>query len=152
LLHTIFIAIHAVFGGVAFFAGLIAIRRGALFSLYWWCLVGTMVSLAAAMIIAWGGWATAERIVFSALMALGVYMLVRGAQASRVLPARTNGVTARYMDDMGFNLIALFDAFVVVLVLDLGGAVWLMVTSGVGIAIIGHFVLRAAKPRLVTAG
>jgi hypothetical protein len=149
LLHTIFIAIHAVLGGVAFVSGVIAIRRGAMFTIYWWSLLGTMVSLAAAMAVAWSGWTMPERIIFSALMALGVYMLLRGLQASRVLPARTNGVTARYLDHMGFNLIALFDAFVVVLVLDLGGAVWLMVATGVAIAVLGHFVLGAAQRHLV---
>jgi hypothetical protein len=149
MLHTIFIAAHAVLGGAAFVAGLAALRRFAVFPVFWWSLVGTMASLVGAMVVAWSGWSTAERVIFSALLALGIYMLYRGAQAARTLPVRADGITDRYLDHMGFNLIALFDAFAVVLVLDLGGPAWLMVTVGVLIAVIGHFLLRAAKLRLV---
>jgi hypothetical protein len=42
-------------------------------------------------------------------------------------------------------LIALFDAFVVITVLNAGAPVWLVVASGVLIAVAGHFALRATK-------
>jgi hypothetical protein len=45
-------------------------------------------------------------------------------------------------------VIALFDAFVVILVLDLGAPVWLMVTAALVVAIGGHFVRRAIRDQL----
>ena len=50
---------------------------------------------------------------------------------------------------MGFTLVALFDAFVVILVLDLGAPGWLVAAAGVLIAVAGHLALRAVRERLI---
>jgi hypothetical protein len=150
VLHTVLVGIHAALGGLAFIAGIVAIRRERLFTVFMSALVGTIVFLAAALAVEWSRFSPAERVIFAALMALGVYMLVRGVQASRLLPSRTSGPTAQYISHLGFNLIALFDAFVVVLILDLGGPIWLMVTVAAVVAIAGHFLLRAVKHKLAS--
>ncbi|RDH75153.1 hypothetical protein DVS77_27630 [Mycolicibacterium moriokaense] len=150
MLHAVLIGIHAALGAVAFVAGFVAIRRGTLFDVHLWTLVGTIVFLAAAMVVRWPAWSTGERIVFSVLLGLGCYMLLRGAQAARARPGRAQGISTRYVEHMGFNLVALFDAFVVVLVLDLGGPVWLMVTVGVAVAVTGHLTVCVAKLRLTS--
>ncbi|WP_102141025.1 hypothetical protein [Mycobacterium hubeiense] len=151
LLHDVLIAVHAVFGGLAFVAGLVALRSGRLFAIFLWSLVGTIASLAGAVIVGWAAYTTAERIIFLGLTALGVYMVARGVGAAQLRPAGGPS-TRRYVSHLGFNLIALFDAFVVVLVLDLGGPVWLMVVAGVAIAVGGHFLLDAIEHRVVRTG
>jgi hypothetical protein len=50
---------------------------------------------------------------------------------------------------VGFTLISLFDAFTVVLVLDLGAPGWLVAAAGVLIAVAGSLVLGAIRERLV---
>lgn len=70
----------------------------------------------------------------------------RAAQARRIRPTAGQGPPPdRYLDHVGFTLVALFDAFIVVAVLNLGAPGWLVATAGVGIAVAGHFVLRAVR-------
>jgi hypothetical protein len=152
VLHTVLIGLHAVSGGTSFFAGIVALRRGRLFWVHFWALVGTMVFLAFPIAVEWGGLGTAERAMFTAFMVLGLYMLWRAAQASRVRPTpetADRGPALSYVVHMGFNLIALFDAFTVILVLDLGGPGWLIVTAAVVVAVIGHQVRRSVESHLV---
>jgi hypothetical protein len=146
-MHSILIGLHAAFGGVAFVAGVVAISRARLLVVFVWSLVGTIAFMMAALVEEWGGLHDSERIVFSALALLAVYMLIRAGQAWRERLRLKSEKSWAYLDHIGFNLIALFDAFVVVLVLDLGGAVWLMVTIGVLVAAAGHFLLRAVQSR-----
>jgi hypothetical protein len=148
VLHNVFIATHAGAGVLAFAAGVIAIPRGRLFAVFLWTLVGTIAFLMAALAVEWDALETTEQVIFAALTVLGVYMVIRAVQAGKIRPARTGGPTPAYVDHVGFNLIALFDAFVVILVLDLGGPIWLMMAVAVAVAIVGHFVVRAVKHRL----
>lgn len=139
--HTILIALHAATGGVAMIAGLVALLRpGLLFGTYLVALVATTVFLAAALAAEWTVLDTGARALFTAFVLLAVVMVVRG-----VLAGRLSAATPGYVEHVGFTLIALFDAFVVITVLNMGAPVWLVVASGVAVAVAGHFVLRLAK-------
>jgi hypothetical protein len=109
-----------------------------------------MVFLVASIVDTWGSLSGVERGLFGAFLVLGAYMLRRAYQASRILPAPTDqGPSLRYVVHIGFNVIALFDAFTVILVLDLGGPIWLIVAVAVAVAAIGHSVRRQLEGRLV---
>jgi hypothetical protein len=146
MLHTVLITLHAVAGVVAFVAGCVALRNGTLFATYLWSLVATILLVALAVAEEWGSLDGAARVLFVAFVALGGLMVWRAARARRTRPAPGQGPPSdRYLDHVGFTLVALFDAFLVVAVLNLGAPGWLVATTGVGIAVAGHFVLRAVK-------
>jgi hypothetical protein len=147
--HTIVIAAHAVTGGVALLAGCVAIGRRALFGTYLWSLVAMEVFLVLAIAADWAVINLAARVLFVALALLGLVMVWRADQARRIRPSDSAGPSASYVVHVGFTLISLFDAFTVVLVLDLGAPGWLVAAAGVLIAVAGSLVLGAIRERLV---
>lgn len=149
--HTFFIAVHAAAGGIAFVAGCVAIGRRALFGTYWWSLVVMELFLVLAIAVEWTVLDAATRAVFAALAGLGLLMLWRAERARRSRPGEGAGPSAAYVGHVGFTLIALVDAFVVVTVINLGSPGWLVGAAAVAIAVAGHLVLRTAGTRLVTA-
>lgn len=138
--HTVLIALHAITGTVALLAGFVAHRGRLLFGTYLWALVATVVFLAAAVGEEWGRIDAAARVVFAAFVVLGLVMVWLAVDARRA-PV----LSPRYLDRVGFTLVALFDAFIVITVLNLGAPVALVVAAGVVAAIGGHFAIRAAK-------
>lgn len=149
--HTIFIALHAAAGAIAFVAGAVALRRGALFQIYLWSLAGMGLFLVPAIALEWSRLDTPSRVLFSALAVLAAVMLWRAVMASGVLPAPGTPPSASYVNHVGFTLIALFDAFIVVTVLNLGASGWLVAAVGIAVGVAGHFALVATRTRL-TAG
>jgi hypothetical protein len=147
--HTAFVVGHAAAGLVALITGLVALRRARLFDLYLWSLVGTTVFLLLALGVTWGSMALPEHVLFSAFAILAGYLIWRATRARLVRPVGPNGPSATYVEHMGFNLITLFDAFVVIAVLDLGAPIWLVVGTGVLVGVAGHFALRWTKKVLV---
>lgn len=148
--HTLFISAHAGTATVAFVAGVIALRRGWLFGLYLGSLVGMEVFLVGAIAVEWSANDPATRALFAALAALGGVVVWRGLRARLARPpADADGPSARYFESVGFTLVALADAFVVIAVLNAGAPGWAVAATGIGIAIAGHFVLRHARRRLV---
>jgi hypothetical protein len=140
--HAILIGLHAGTGTVALLAGCLGHRARALFTTYLWALVACVAFLAAAVVDGWARLDPAARILFGAFVVLGVVMVWLAITARR-LPAPSPA----YVDRVGFTLVALLDAFVVITVLNAGAPVALVVAAGVVIAGAGHFVLRAAKAR-----
>ncbi|WP_225729171.1 MULTISPECIES: hypothetical protein [unclassified Nocardia] len=152
MLHTVLIYLHAAFGVASFGTGIAALRRGALCPSHLWTLIGTIVFLALPIAGEWSKLDGTAQTLYSAFLVLGFYMIWRSTEACRVRPARGGAPSREYVSHLGFNLIALFDAFVVILVLDLGGPVWLIVTVGVLVAAAGHPVRRRLEHRLAPAG
>ena len=148
MLHGTLIALHAAAGLTALVAGGIALRRGRFFDVYLWALVGTTVFLAAAVGVAWAATGAGARLLFGAFTALAAVMVWRAVLARRVRPAGTP--TVAYVEHVGFTLVALFDAFVVVAVLDAGAPGWLVACAGVVVACAGHVAIRWAR-RTLTA-
>lgn len=149
--HSIFIALHAAAGFISLVAGCVALRRGAFFSTYLWSMVGMALFLVLALAAEWTALDLAAQAPFAAFAVLAGVMVWRAVAARRMLPIGEDGPPAPYVNHIGFTLVALFDAFVVITVLNAGAPVWLVVASGVGVAVAGHFVLRAVRRRLVPA-
>jgi hypothetical protein len=76
-------------------------------------------------------------------------MVGRAWLAGRQRPAGDAGPAAGYIAHVGFTLVALFDAFAVITVLNSGAPVWSVVAAGVVVAVIGHYTLRAVRNRLL---
>lgn len=149
--HTILIGAHAVTGGVSLLAGLVAIgRRTPLFGVYLWSMVGMAAFLVAAVAEEWATLDVAAQVLFAAFGVLAGYMVGRAEQARRLRPAAGQRPVAAYVNHVGFTLIALFDAFVVILVLNAGAPVWLIVVAGVAVGVAGHYVLVAARRRITS--
>lgn len=82
------------------------------------------------------------------IVLLGLVLLWRADQGRRIRPSGSAGPSASYVAHVGFTLVALFDAFIVILVLNAGAPGWLVAAAGVLIAVAGHFVLGAVRERL----
>ncbi|MFI7067135.1 hypothetical protein ACIBL3_39495 [Kribbella sp. NPDC050124] len=153
--HTVFIVAHAVSGVVAFTSGCIAISRRAWFRYYFWSLALLDVFMVLSVAVGWRDMGTPSRWVFSGLIVLGGYMMLRAVQASRTQPAGDEAPSAAYLDHLGFTLIALFEGFVIVAAIDLGAPVWLVVALAVAGVIAGHLTIRYLKtskvPQATTA-
>lgn len=130
-------------------AGYVAIGRRTLFGTYLWSLVAMEVFLVLAIAAEWAVNDVVSRVLFVAFAVLGLFMLWRADQARRIRPSGSAGPSASYVGHVGFTLVALFDAFIVILVLNLGAPGGLVAAAGVLIAVAGHFVLRAVRERLV---
>jgi hypothetical protein len=138
--HTVLISLHAIGGTIALLAGCLAHRGRALFRTYLWSLVATIAFLGAAVVEEWSRLDALSRGLFGAFVVLGLVMVWLAFDARR-LPAPS----PLYVDRVGFTVVALFDAFVVIAVLNAGAPVALVVAAGVVVAVAGHFVLRAVK-------
>jgi hypothetical protein len=144
--HSIFIALHAATGVVALAAGAVALRSGRLFDVYLASLAGMTLFLVLAVIAEWATIEGGARVLFSAFAGLAGFMIWRVVQARRIRVGSRD-----YIEHVGFTLISLFDAFAVITVLNAEAPIWLVVTTGVLVAIGGHFALRWAKTALVQA-
>ena len=107
-----------------------------------------VVFLALAVTAEWSRLDAATRLVFTGFVALGGFMLWHAACARSIRPASA-GPSPRYVEHIGFTLVALLDAFLVVAVLNLGASGWVVAAVGLLVAGAGHFVLRAVRDRLV---
>lgn len=155
-MHAAFILLHAGAGLVALIAGVLAVtgpaaRRRAAFPVYFWSLAGVVAFLSVAVVLAWADLDTPSRVLFPAFIALGLFMILRAVQAGRVLASQGSRPTAAYLDHLGFTIVALFDAFAVIAVLDVSGSGWAAAGCGVLIAGTGHVALRRLKGRYALA-
>jgi hypothetical protein len=87
--------------------------------------------------------------VFTGLIALAGVMVLRAELAGRRHPAHAGGPTAAYLEHIGFTLIALADGFAVVAAIRGGVPGWAVGAMAVGVVVVGHVTLQAAKRRLV---
>lgn len=143
--HLILIAAHAVAGLIALVTGLVALRSGRLFDVYLGSLAGMTLFLVLAIGIRWDTIDSIARVLFTAFAGLAGIMVWRATRARRDRPSGASRPSASYLDHVGFTLVALFDGFCVIAVLDAGAPMWVVVGTGVVIAIAGHFGLRWAK-------
>jgi hypothetical protein len=146
--HTALITLHAAGGSLAFAAGYLAIRRPSYLDTYFWSLVACIAFLVAVVAVDWSGLGAGSRALFAALTALGAVMVWRGARARRIATSGRTQWSPRELDHLGFTLVALFDAFVVIGANDLGAPGWLLGVVGVAVAVIGHAWITRLKRRL----
>jgi hypothetical protein len=121
------------------------------FRVYLGALVTMMLFMVSAIAVAWPGLGRSERLVYTGLAVLGAYMLVRAVRARGLLSRRGPGWLPRYLDDIGFTLISLFDGFVIVSAIDLGAPGWLVAVVAVAGVVVGIQGVNRAKARHATA-
>lgn len=152
--HDVLIALHALAGVVCFGAGALSLRVSAAQS---WRFQVFVVSLAAmwlfllgAVAVDWSGISAGTRWLYAGLLGLGLYMLWRGARARARLRTQGDGWRPRYIDDLGFTLISLFDGFVIVSAMDLSAPAWLVVIVAVAGVAASILAVRRIKATLGT--
>jgi hypothetical protein len=152
LLHNVFIALHATAGVICFAAGVLCLGLDSpvrwRLSVYLGSLVGLLVFLVAAIALTWSRLDLAPRVIYSGLFALGLFMLWRALRARTRLAHRDAGWRPRYLDDIGFTLISLFDGFVIVLAIDLQAPGWLVAAIAVVGVAAGVLAMNRVKRRL----
>lgn len=150
MLHTIFIGAHTVTAIAAFVFGLVVLRprvqgASAWFRLYLGALWSMILFLIVVVGIDWINLDLTSRSVFGALLLFGFYIGWRGWQALGKLRTRTAGWEGKYIDDIGFTLIALFDGFAIILALDLGVPIWGIIAIGVLGVVVGRYGVSRTK-------
>lgn len=143
MLHNILIGIHAFGGSCQFVAGCLLLvpsfkvqtHHRYLLSLFLIFLALMLVPLLAVIAVDWPELETAERVIFPALGVLALYMAFRAFQAYQILSKGPTGWRKGFTDHVGFNLISLFDGFVIVTAINLGAPGWLvLVIAALGVA------------------
>jgi hypothetical protein len=147
MVHATLIGLHAATGGVALLLGLVAHRGRLLFAGFQWSLVASIGFLVVVIVEEWGRLDAVPRVLFPAFVVLGAYMIGRVVLAGRIQPAGGRP-SAAYVAHVGFGVVGLFDAFVVITVLNAGAPVPVVVGAGVLVAIAGHLAIRAVRARL----
>jgi hypothetical protein len=152
LLHNAFIALHATAGVICFAAGVLCLGLSSPIrwrvSAYLGSLAALLVFLVAAVAVTWSGLDLGTRLIYSGLFVLGLFMLWRALRARTRLTHRAAGWRPRYLDDVGFTLISLFDGFVIVLAIDLKAPGWLVAVIAVAGVAAGVLAMNRLKRRL----
>ena len=157
MLHIGLIAVHATAALVCFASGFWIVYRPdqmlnriQIFPIYFGALVIMMVFLFAAILTDWSQLEMIKQIAFAVLGVLGLYMLLRGFQARQALQNKAQGWQRRFIDDIGFTLISLFDGFIIVSAIDLKFPGWLIIIGAV-LAILAGIVIVNSFKRQATA-
>ena len=150
--HNILIVVHALGGVVSLITGIILIipslhhnTRSHLLKVFLPALMVLVIGLFAVVIFDWQGFSLAQKIPFGVLCLLALYMSWRAFQAYRVFQGQSEGWMALFVDHIGFNLISLFDGFVIVSSLDLGAPGWLVGLIAVVGVIAGIWAINRVK-------
>ena len=154
--HAVLVGLHAASAVMSLLAGCfllfslghLANRR--LFGLYWWFLVGMVAALACAMVVYWTQYANTERVIFTSLFVLGLFMLYRARSASQLLKSQAIGWQRDYIEHIGFTLISLFEGFIIVTLLNSGSPGWLVALVAVLGVLMGRWVIGLAQRRAGT--
>lgn len=144
-MYILLIFLHTVAGLLAFGFGCAVLRpsadvHGVRFRVYLGSLVALVVFLVAAIGSHWPELATTPRVIYVALTGLGLFMVWRAWRA-RTAPVQDE----RYVEHVGFTLIALFDGFVIVSAIDLDVPVWLVLVIAVAGILVGRRAIDRVK-------
>lgn len=145
--HSLLIVVHAAAGTAAFGAGFAALRRPAWFGFYFGSMVVMAGSVAAAVVVGWDTRPPGARAIFSGLLGLAAVMVWRADLARRLLAAGDFPSEAA-VGHVGFTLIGLADAFVVVTVANAGAPGAVVLAVAVGVAVVGHVLLGRGRQRV----
>lgn len=149
----LFIILHAVSGVTCFMSGLLLLspkrsrQDRKLLSVFLASLTGLIVFLVAALLVHWPTLTLIPRIIYIGLFGLSLYMMYRALKARQKLLGRT--LSFDYVDDIGFPLIALFNGFIIVALIDLRAPIWLVIIGAVVAAIVGGQLVERRKNSLL---
>lgn len=137
-MYAVLITAHAVAASTAL-AATMGGRRPRWFAVYESSMVAMLMLLVGAIAVDLDGRDSARHIVAVALVALGAVMVGHAELARRV---RTEPST-RFVDHVGFTVVGLVDAFVIVALVNAGAPGAVAATVGAVIAVAGHLAIGA---------
>jgi hypothetical protein len=152
--HTLAIVVHALSAtgafvvGVAFLFQRETLRQRQLVGAHVVLLMLMEVFLVIAILSHVASVATSTQLVFGGLALLGGYMIWRAVQAVSALQEHP-GNPGAVIDHIGFNLISLFDGFVIVSALDVHAPGWLVAVMAVGAVALGIAAINRRKKTLL---
>jgi hypothetical protein len=149
-LHQLLITLHALAGTAALIAGTGAIWRPGALPLYLPALIACILLLAGAIATDWRAISTATRALYLALALLGGYMIWSGVRAL-LLQRHGMADSGPYLDRLGFTLVALLDAFAVILAMRLGAPTPAIVITAIAVAAAGNRAIMTRKRHLPPA-
>lgn len=157
--HNLLIALHAAAAVISFIVGVIILLPPAawrsssnldfLSKLFLGTLALMLVLLIGVIVVDWLGLDNIQRLIFSGLTALGVFMVWRAIQADYLLTNRPAGWQPKYTAHIGFDLISLFEGFIIISSIDLGAPVWLVVILALFGVLTGRWLVHLADSRFV---
>lgn len=124
--------------------------RATEFRVYYVALVALLGFLILAVAVDWVALAVIQRVVYTGLVLLAAYTLVRAEQARRMLtagPSNSHGWQTRYLDHVGFTTISLFDGFVIVAAIDLAAPAPAVAALAVFGVVAGIMTINTVKRR-----
>lgn len=142
-MYTLLITLHAITASVALVAAVMARRHARWCATYVGALVAMLVFLVLAVGWDWRGRSVVQHAVVAALVALGGVMIAKAEQARRARHDPGSDVTGL----VGFGVIGLVDAFVIVALVNAGLPGWLVGVTGGAIAAAGHAVIHQLRRR-----
>lgn len=152
----VMITLHTLAATVAFGAGIAALspararRHGWLVPVFLGSLVGMALFVIGAMAAHWSDLGGLNQIVFAGLAGLALFMVYRGVRAYLAV-GRQGFDRERYMHDVGFVLISLFNGFVIVGAIDLGAPGWAVGIVAVLAVVVGTRLLHRTRSREMIA-
>jgi len=108
-----------------------------------------VVLLADAIFVYWSQYTSLERIIFPALLGLGIFMFLNARIASGLLKAEKKNWKPGYIESIGFTLISLFEGFIIVSGLHSGMPGWLVAAIAIFSVLGGRWLIAYAKQRTV---
>ena len=147
----ILVTLHALFAVGCFITGFMLLsphrakRYPVIIKLFIASLIGMIIFMVAATISHWQEISPTERIVFSGLPLLGIFMLYRGIMAAKKLRSST---PVEHIDDIGFSLISLFNGFIIVALIDLNASPFLILAASLAGTLIGSRYIKSTKSKL----
>jgi uncharacterized membrane protein len=148
----IFIILHTLSGIICFISGLMLLspkrylKNPSLLWVFLLSLLGLIMFLVGAIISHWYELDVMTKTIYIGLFFLSLYMMYRALKARRRLLA--NEKSFEYVEDIGFPLIALFNGFVIVALIDLGAPAWVVAGGAIAAAIIGGRLVTKKKNKL----
>ena len=152
-LHALSIVVHALSASGAFIIGIVLLfqsntrRQLPLAGAHLVLLMLMEVFLVIAILSHVRSLPAITQLIFGGLALLGVYMIWRAVQAVSVLREQP-GNQGAVIDNIGFNLISLFDGFAIVSALDLQAPGWLVAVIAVGAVALDIYAINVRKKTL----
>jgi hypothetical protein len=139
MLHNTLIGIHTTGASLAFISGSLVlalhVRQNTnfrwMFNLFLVALIIMILFVISVIAVDWPKLDGTTRVIFPALAVLDLYMAWRALQSYRIRQEQREKWRLRYIDHIGFNMISLFDGFVIILAIDLGAPIWLVIILAV---------------------
>jgi hypothetical protein len=152
MLHALLIGLHTAAATISFISGCLVLRPRTgwrRYPVYLHIFEGSLIAAVVFVILVigvdWRSLAVTPRAVYSGLVLLGLYMVWRALAAGKCWRRESQGWRAAYINHVGFVLISLFDAFVIVLLIVLTVPAWAVTAVAILAVGAGSWVVRRVQ-------